>query len=93
MCLYVSGGAVANYANLIHVKGMYGSGGVMGGCSWMSTPCIGVWVPEGMHVCTYVHVCEDVGVHIYLHNYMMCIHYVHLHACLWGVSGYVLVYM
>lgn len=57
MCLYVSGGTIAKYANLIHVKGMYGSGGVVGGCLWMYTPCMGVWVPEGMHVCTcaYTH--------------------------------------
>lgn len=79
------------YANLIHVKVRHPWVGVsVGGCAWMYTPSMDVWVFEGMHMCAHVYRCEYT--HICIRTWCICTVSVYMHAY-GGVSACVLVYM
>lgn len=59
MCSYVSDRTAAMYANLLHVKVRYTWVRVsVGGRVPMYTPCVDVWVSEGMHMCACVCIQE-----------------------------------
>lgn len=62
VCLDVSGGIVAMYANLVHVKVSHAWGSLWEGvCQCMPH----AWMCDCLRACIGVHVCADVSIHVF----------------------------